>query len=300
MTDKDLFLTTLSEKFKDLQKTAIENKYRVLVPLKKFVTDSMLDKNYYDNHIFFISKFDENMYINLNGKALKLEKQKFIPYLGWKKSMKNMEFNVKDQFTTSQGLSCSVVDNEFDEQSYDPKAQTQDKDINQKRLQRFMTMKEYLDYYTTKHFYQPEFAEALDNFDHVTNILRNNYIFIQRYEDEYSSIFLRETKSLTDSFKTALGGKRDDAFINMLTLELIDSLVFNKMYEFIFGSLIAFNRSKEEEMKEKLKDNPNKFDLSTLQIDKAYRECKFEKAKSELRKISCKQTVFEKIVKYFL
>ena len=30
----------------------------------------MLNRNFYDNHIFFISKFDENMYINLNGKVL--------------------------------------------------------------------------------------------------------------------------------------------------------------------------------------------------------------------------------------
>ena len=112
---EDLFLKNLQSNFPDLCKLAIEKKYKILVPQKKYIIATMLTRNFYENHIFNVSKYDDNMYINLNGKVLKLENKKFTSYLGWKK---DMEFSIKEQFIVYEALSCILIDNVCDDGNY--------------------------------------------------------------------------------------------------------------------------------------------------------------------------------------
>ena len=116
-----------------------------------------------------------------------------------------MELNVKDQFTTTEGLMCLVVDNVCDEINYDQKtSMIMDKDLKIK-LKRCTTMGEYLDTYNAKTLQNnEEFLDALDQLEHSTNLLRNNYIFMKGFEEEYSNTFLKETNVLLFSSKFVL------------------------------------------------------------------------------------------------
>ena len=68
---EDIFMTNLKKNFNDLYELANENGFVILIPNKRLITDNMLNQNFYNNHIYSISKYDEQMYINLNGKVLK-------------------------------------------------------------------------------------------------------------------------------------------------------------------------------------------------------------------------------------
>ena len=51
-------------------------------------------------------------------------------------------------------------------------------------------------------------------------------------------------------------------------------------------------------MKNKLKENPNKFDLSTFEIDKAFKKCTFQAPIQFLSNLSDKKQFLKKKMKY--
>ncbi|MCQ2821687.1 MAG: hypothetical protein MJ252_30890 [archaeon] len=293
---EDLFLKILQDNYPDLYQMALQKKYKILVPQKRCIIETMLNRNFYDNHIFNVSRFDDSMYVNLNGKVLKLDNQKFTSYLGWKK---DMEFSIKDQFVVDQDLSCILIDNVCDDSNYN-KTTSSSQSSTKIPLKRFSTMKEYIEYYNTKAFDFNEFKEAYDMLEYKTDFLRNNIIFMRNHEEDYSVYFNTEIRDIQDSFKNALSKiKSNISSLDILVAELVDSLVFDKMYDFIFNSLIDFHKEEENEIKNKMKEYPGKYDLANQQVDKAYRDCKFEKAVALLKEMSEKKNVFEKLVKYF-
>ena len=74
---EDIFINNLKKKFKELYELANENGFVILIPNRKLINENMLNQNFYNNHIYSISKYDEQMYINLNGKVLKFFHPKF-------------------------------------------------------------------------------------------------------------------------------------------------------------------------------------------------------------------------------
>ncbi len=103
---------------------------------------------------------------------------------------------------------------------------------------------------------------------------------------------------IQENFKMALSKWKTNVSVDFIVAELVDSLVFNKMYDFIFDSLVEFHKEEEEEMKAKMKEFPEKYEISAMQVDKAFRNCKFEKAVNLLKEISNKKNIFEKLVSY--
>ena len=87
MSEDSTFFGKLKKEFKDLEKLILERKYIVLEPKKKLIVPTALTKNFYYNHIFYKSPFDQTLFINLNGKVLKYEHPKFTSYLGWKREI---------------------------------------------------------------------------------------------------------------------------------------------------------------------------------------------------------------------
>ena len=290
MADKDHFLKLLNEKFTDLQKIAIKNKYKVFIPLKKFITENMLNEGFYSNHIFYVSKYDESMYINLNGRVLRYEHPKFTSVLGWKKKI---EFSIKYQFNTSYDLSCKAIDNVSDEQNYidSSTGSTQGKSDN---IKRFQNMDEYLKYYSNIAQITPEYRDAMDSLEHFVDLMKNNYIFMKGHEEFYSFTFLSEARVIQEAFKNSLGKTKDENLLNNVVSELVDSLIFSKMYDFLFGNLIQFHQEEEQEFKTRIKELPTRFELGN-NVDEAYRDCKFEKGIALLKTITKYKTIFEKL-----
>ena len=290
MSDKDHFLKLLNEKFVDLQKIAIKNKYKVFIPLKKFITDTMLTENFYSNHIFYVSKYDDSMYINLNGKVLKYEHPKFTSVLGWKKKI---EFQIKDQFNTSYDLSCIAIDNVCDETGFNESGGISTLSKGTDIIKKCKDTDEYIKHYSNIEKLNPDYAEAVSKLNHFVDLMMNNYIFMKGHEDFYSFTFLNEARNITEAFKVALKAK-DDPVILTTVSELVDTLIFAQMYDFLFGSLVTFHKEEQELFIAKTKELPNKFDL-TNGVDEAYKDCKFEKAGELLKQISKYRSIFEKI-----
>jgi hypothetical protein len=116
MLEDSTFFGKLKKEFKDLEKLILERKYIVLEPKKKLIVPTALTKNFYYNHIFYKSPFDQTLFINLNGKVLKYEHPKFTSYLGWKREM---ILTIKDSYTIMNSeITCYQLDNVCDEVNY--------------------------------------------------------------------------------------------------------------------------------------------------------------------------------------
>ena len=291
----DMFLYNLYNLFSDIHDIAIKKKYKVLVPPNKCIFNTMLTRNFYDNHIFCVSKYDDNMYINLNGKVLKLIHQQFETYLGWQRPI---ELKIKGEFVSSQGLSCILIDDICDETNTNTKTREFSNNPNLKPVQRYTTMKQYIENYTIQKY--PEFSKAFKIFECRTDLLRNNIIFMKGHEEEYSIKFEKQMKLIEDEFRNCFSKSNASIPTDIFIDELVDSLVFNKLYDFIFGSLVEFNKQEEYILINKIKEFPNRYELNSLQVDKAYRDCKFEKAVALLKELSNKKCLFEKLVFYYI
>lgn len=86
--------------------------------------------------------------------------------------------------------------------------------------------------------------------------------------------------------------KSDENF-NYIINELAESLIFDKMYMYLYLNFKQFNREEERGLKEKIKNID--FNFTSYKLDASYNECKFENSIKELKKISVVYTPFEKL-----
>ena len=78
--------------------------------------------------------------------------------------------------------------------------------------------------------------------------------------------------------------------------ELVDSLVFNDLYGYLFTKcLVKFNEEDEKKVKMKLKDFNSKYEWEGLGVKEIYHQCKFLSAIQFLDNISNYHTIFEKM-----
>ena len=71
----------LNHEYPELIKKMEEKKYILLIPKKKLITDSsILTKRLYYNHIYYLDKYNEHLYINLNGRVLNYDHPKLTTY----------------------------------------------------------------------------------------------------------------------------------------------------------------------------------------------------------------------------
>ena len=122
-----------------IQKVVEKNNYVILEPKKRLIVETMLTKNFYNNHIFYKSPYDESLYINLNGKVLKYEHPKFKTFLGWNK---DMILTIKDSTKLFNDIQCFQLDNVCDDILYSETKSTS----NKNQLEKKKTREEYVKY----------------------------------------------------------------------------------------------------------------------------------------------------------
>ena len=93
--------------------------------------------------------------------------------------------------------------------------------------------------------------------------------------------------------------KSDDSF-NTIIFELAESLIFNKIYSYLFNNLKSFNSEDESSLKQKFNSFKNEFSFSSYQVDQMFNLCKFKASIEELNKLPYCFTTFEKMVSYSL
>lgn len=93
--------------------------------------------------------------------------------------------------------------------------------------------------------------------------------------------------------------KIDDTY-NLIIYELTESLIFDKLYPFIFSNLKNFNSEDEVDLKNRMINFRADFSFTYYKLDQIFNECKFKSAIEEIKKISSVVTAFEKMVNYKL
>ena len=285
----------LNHEYPELIKKMEEKKYILLIPKKKLITDSsILTKRLYYNHIYYLDKYNEHLYINLNGRVLNYDHPKLTTYLGWPK---DMVLTVLDSYNSSSNILCYEIDNICDEIHY-RMGQSISKD---NQLKRFNTQKEYLHYYNNFMTINENYKKSVERLKKFTNEMRYNYILIKGQEEKYSKIFRERTLKLINRIRDNLSNPKDENMIVYdISSELVDSLIFNEIYDFLFEKLQGFYENEEIKLKKILIENLSKYELDILNIqdeDKIYNSCKFLNAIKKLDDIGLFTTVFEKVKK---
>lgn len=290
MSEDTTFFGKLHKTFPELERLIQERKYIILEPKKKLIVPTALTKNFYYNHIFYKSSYDPSLFINLNGKVLKYEHPKFTSYLGWKKEM---ILTIKDSFNSmSSDITCYQLDNVCDEINY-----TETKSIiKDNQLQKKQNMKEYIDY-NNELIKNESYNKAFLRLKKFTKEMKTNYMFMKGYEESYSSIFNRRSNKLITKFTEVLRNPKDEYnVIFSIASELVDSLIFNDLYQYLFNQcLVKFNEEDEMKIKNILKDSPPKYEWEGLNVEEIYHQCKFLGAIQFLDNISNYKTIFEKM-----
>ena len=290
MSEDTTFFGKLHKSFPDLEKLIQERKYIVLEPKKKLIVASALTKNFYYNHIFYKSPYDSSLFINLNGKVLKYEHPKFTSYLGWKKEM---ILTIKDSYNSlSSDIICYQLDNVCDEISY-----TETKSIvKDNQLKKKDTMEEYIKY-NTELLKNDSYSKHFSRLQRFTKEMKANYMFMKGHEQYYSSIFNKRCNKLITKFTEVLRSPKDEYNTSFaIASQLVDSLIFKDLYDYIFNKcLVNFNKEDEEKVKNILKDSPAKYEWEGLKVDEIYWKCKFLSAIQFLDNITSRKTIFEKM-----
>ena len=225
----------LNHEYPDLIKKMEEKKYILLIPKKKLITDSsMLTKRLYYNHIYYLDKYNEHLYINLNGKVLKYDHPKLTTYLGWSK---NMVLTVLDSYNSSSNILCYEIDNICDEYHYTI-GQVINKD---NQLKKFSTQKDYLHYYNNFLTINENYKKTVERLEKFTNEMKYNYILIKGEEENYSKIFRDRTLKLINRIRDNLSNPKDENMIVYdISAELVDSLIFNNIFNFLYDKINNF------------------------------------------------------------
>ena len=181
--------------------------------------------------------------------------------------------------------------------------------VNKSKLQKKKSLEEYCEYNKTLIKTNSVYATAFDErFKKFIKDMKNNYMFMKGYEENYSKIFNYKKYKLIKKFTELLGNKVENFDANFKIIsELVDSLVFDEktakesdpnfpgLYVYLFQNcLVKFYEEDDKKVKKYLKENPSKYDWDSMKIDEIYFKCRFEKPIKMLEKISTKKTVFEK------
>ena len=281
----------LNHEYPELIKKMEAKKYILLIPKKKLITDSsILTKRLYYNHIYYIDKYNEHLYINLNGRVLKYDHPKLTTYLGWPK---DMALTVLDSYNSSSNILCYEIDNICDEIHY-RMGQPISKDNSQ--LKRFNTQKDYLHYYNNYMTINENYKKSVERLKKFTNEMQYNYMLIKGQEEKFSKIFRERTLKLINRIRDNLSNPKDENMIVYdISAELVDSLIFNNIFNFLYDKINNFYENEEKYMKKILQENISKYDLNALNVDKIYNNCKFLNAIKKLDDINLYSTIFEKV-----
>ena len=290
MSEDNTFLGKLQNNFKDLLDLIKKNNYVILEPKRRLILEAILTRNFYYNHIFYKSPYDESLYINLNGRVLKYEHPKFKSYLGWNKEM---ILTIKESTKVFEDIQCYQLDNVCDDVNYTESKMT----INKNQLQRQKTMGDYVKYNKTLKDTNENYSKNYNRFEKFIKEMKNNYIFMKGHEEKYSAVFNDRKYKLIKKYTDMLKSSNDDYNTTYnITSELMDSLIFNEMYKFLFEDcLVKFYSEEEKKIRKVLKDSPSKYDWDTMKINEVYYKCKFLNDIQYLKKISSKKTIFEKM-----
>ena len=203
-----------------------------------------------------------------------------------------MVLTVLDSYNSSSNFLCYQIDNICDEIHYRV-VQSTSKD---NQLKKFNTQTEYLRYYNNFVTINENYKKSIERLDKFVSEMKNNYILLKGQEEKYSKIFRDRTLKLINRIKDNLSNPKDEnMLVYDISAELVDSLIFNEIYNYLFEKLQKFNENDEKEIRKILDEKPERYEWEGLKIEEIFKSCKFLNAIKKLDDISLYSTVFEKV-----
>jgi hypothetical protein len=295
--DDSLFFKNLLEKHKDLVETAIKKKYTFIVPLSKYITPNMLIRSFYDNHTFYQSDYDSRMNVNLNGRVLEFKKDQFQTFLGFKRTM---TFNIIEELMREVAnnvyMKVIYIDNVIDETVYNQNSSISSTTSKKDMIRRFSNKDEYVKFFSNLVKSNEELKEVEVNLKELIDKLQNNYILIKGHVHTYYKYYQELVNEFRTYLSVKMGKYKMDETFNIIIHELSESLVYNKIYQFLFLNLKQFNVDEEAELKIRMENLKGDFSFTIYKLDSVFNECKFKSAINEIKKLSNLNSPFEKLV----
>jgi hypothetical protein len=259
----------------------------------------MLIRNFYDNHTFYQCEYDPNIFINLNGKVLEFKNKQFVTYLGFRNIL---NFNVIDegmrQINNEIQIKVINLDNVIDENFYNQISSGPSTSSKKDNLKRQSNKDDYTKYFSSLIKNNEDLKEVEVVLKELVDKLQNNFILIKGHVETYKLNY----QKLVNEFNDYLNGKlskfkQDDSF-NTIIKELTESLIFSKLYQFLYMNIKNFNADDEIELKNTINSLKSEFNFTMPphKLDAIFNECKFKNAIAELKKINGLHAPFEKIV----
>lgn len=299
MSDDTLFFKNLIEKNKDLVEMAAKKKYTFMVPLAKYIAPNMLTRSFYDNHTFYQCDYDPKIYINLNGKVLELKNNQFVTFLGFKRTM---SFNAIEELMREVLINVHMkviyIDNVIEEQVYNQNSSASTIVSKKEVIKRYNNKDDYVKYFYNLVKANDELKEVEQALKELIDKLQNNYILIKGHVHTYYKYFQELVNDFRSFLTLKLAKYRMDESFSTIVHELTESLVFNRIYKFLFSNIVQFNTDEEADLKIKMNNLKSDFSFTIYKLDTIFNECKFKNAINEIKKISNFQTPFEKMVRF--
>jgi hypothetical protein len=158
--------------------------------MAKFISNNLLTRPFYDDHIFYQCEYDEKIYINLNGKAIELSSSnQFQTYLGFKK---NMTFNIVEQVKMellNDNANVVFIDNVIDEKLFTLTTNSEAGSFRKDIIKRCSDKDEYIKAFNTLVNKNDELKEINNLLTELSDKLQNNYILIKNHTSTYSKYF---------------------------------------------------------------------------------------------------------------
>jgi predicted lactoylglutathione lyase len=158
--------------------------------MAKFISNDLLKRTFYENHIFYQCEYDEKIYINLNGKAIELSSSnQFQTYLGFKK---NMTFNIVEQVKMellNDNANIVFIDNVIDEKIFTLTTNSDTSSFRKDIIKRCADKDEYIKAFNTLVNKNDELKEINNLLTELSDKLLNNYILIKNHTSTYSKYF---------------------------------------------------------------------------------------------------------------
>jgi hypothetical protein len=220
--DDKIYLKILLEKYQDIVNSIIRNQYKIFIPPYKYISQDMLSKNFYENHIFYQSEYNPLLYISLNGRVIEQSQSEdfFQTYIGYKKYMK---FNIISKSPRELQLpnmeyppivTVINIDNVIEENFYNPPASTMKESMIKKDvLIRYETKEEYISYYNSMLKSNSDFKEIDSQLNIAVKKLQNEYILLKNHVAMYSMYFQEHFVPVKELISQRLEKfKADDAY----------------------------------------------------------------------------------------
>ena len=160
-----------------------------------------------------------------------------------------MTLTIKENYKIMNSeITCYQLDNVCDEINYTESKSS----FKDNQLQKKNNMEEYINYNSSTLLKNNAYSKVYIRLQKFIKEMKTNYMFMKGYEETYSITFNKRREKIINKCTEVLRSPKDEnaSAIYKIVRELIDSLLFNELYDYLFSNCLV-NFYKDDEKNEK-------------------------------------------------